>query len=264
MHLASLFTLIALPLSLAKNISISVGQEGLVFNPEVVHADVGDLLQFHFYPRNHSVAQSSFSSPCKPSTGGVYSGFMPVTAQGVHPKSSCADTFHDFETNCNAGKGLPGHCEQHRCHLFLLRSNHALPKWNVYGCQSPVSLVFPTTFGKPVLKTIRLTGDVLAAYKDAAKNTSTVAPPAIEGGVLIDATGNSTSTSSTTSTSSSSSTASSTSTSSTTSSTSSTAPSKGGAAGNTITQCDILGWIGVSGLVLAFMMWFKSRSEHFV
>lgn len=93
MHLASLLTLIALPLSLAKNISINVGQDGLVFNPDVVPADAGDLLQFHFYPKNHSVAQSSFLSPCKPSTGGVYSGFMPVTAQGVRPNPSCADTF---------------------------------------------------------------------------------------------------------------------------------------------------------------------------
>lgn len=92
MHLISVLPLIALPLSLAKNISISVGQNGLVFNPEVVTADSGDLLQFHYYPKNHSVTQGSFSSPCRPLTGGVYSGFMPETAEGVGLRLSRADT----------------------------------------------------------------------------------------------------------------------------------------------------------------------------
>lgn len=85
MHITTLLPLIVLPFSFAKNISISVGQGGLVFNPEVVTADTGDLLQFYFYPKEHSVAQSSFSSPCQPLTGGVYSGFMPETAEGVGP-----------------------------------------------------------------------------------------------------------------------------------------------------------------------------------
>lgn len=93
MHLAYVLPLITLPLSLAKIISIGVGQDGLAFNPEVVTADTGDLLQFHYYPKNHSVTQSSFSSPCQPLTGGVYSGFMPETAEGVGPRSSCADAF---------------------------------------------------------------------------------------------------------------------------------------------------------------------------
>ena len=83
MHPALLLPFIALALSLAKNISISVGQAGLVFDPDTVTANTGDLLQFHFFPKNHTVAQSSFSSPCTPSTGGVFSGFMPETAEGV-------------------------------------------------------------------------------------------------------------------------------------------------------------------------------------
>ena len=84
MHFASLLSLITLPLSLAKTITIDVGEGGLVFNPESVTADVSDLLQFHFYPKNHSVVQGSFSTPCQPSAGGIYSGFVPVeTGEGV-------------------------------------------------------------------------------------------------------------------------------------------------------------------------------------
>ena len=85
MHTTTFFALVALPFSFAKNISISVGQTGLVFDPATVTANVGDLLQFSFYPKDHSVAQSSSSSPCQPLTGGVYSGFMPETAEGVGP-----------------------------------------------------------------------------------------------------------------------------------------------------------------------------------
>lgn len=105
MHFALLLPLVALPLSLARNISISVGQAGLAFEPDVVTANKGDLLNFHFYPKNHSVAQSSFSSPCHPSTGGVYSGFMPETAEGVGPRLSSLDISRSYvETNLCARK----------------------------------------------------------------------------------------------------------------------------------------------------------------
>ena len=91
MHFASLLPLITLPLSLAKTIAVGVGEGGLVFNPESVTADVDDLLQFHFYPKNHSVVQGSFSSPCQPLAGGVYSGFMPEeTGEGVGPQRTMA------------------------------------------------------------------------------------------------------------------------------------------------------------------------------
>ena len=95
MHLTSLLPLIAVPISLAKSITIGVGEGGLVFKPESVTADVGDLLQFHFYPKNHSVVQGSFSTPCQPLAGGVYSGFEIVEAgEGVCPTSFIARNYH--------------------------------------------------------------------------------------------------------------------------------------------------------------------------
>lgn len=101
MHFASFLPLVALPLSLAKTISIGVGEGGLVFKPESVTADVGDLLQFSFYPRNHSVAQGSFSSPCQPLAGGVYSGFVPVAAgKGVCPQEINRSSQSTFQADC--------------------------------------------------------------------------------------------------------------------------------------------------------------------
>ena len=95
MHLAPLLPLIAVPISLAKSITIGVGEGGLVFKPESVTADVGDLLQFHFYPKNHSVVQGSFSTPCQPLAGGAYSGFEIVEAgEGVCSPQLIACNYH--------------------------------------------------------------------------------------------------------------------------------------------------------------------------
>ena len=59
-------------------------QEGLVFTPNQLTANVGDVVEFRFYPSNHSVARSEFKNPCIPyeDTGagkkGLWSGFVPM------------------------------------------------------------------------------------------------------------------------------------------------------------------------------------------
>lgn len=77
-HLAAISAL-----SEATVIDVDVGKHGLVFEPATVTASIGDIINFHFYPINHSVAQSSFDDPCQPLTGGtgqipIFSGFIPV------------------------------------------------------------------------------------------------------------------------------------------------------------------------------------------
>lgn len=61
--------------SAASNVhSVKVGP-ALTFSPDTVSAAVGDWVEFTF-TSGHSVAQSSFDSPCVPlSGGGFYSGF---------------------------------------------------------------------------------------------------------------------------------------------------------------------------------------------
>jgi plastocyanin len=57
--------------------SVSAGLGGLRFDPDNVVAQVGDIVQFEFLPRNHSVAQSDFANPCQPLADGTgfFSGF---------------------------------------------------------------------------------------------------------------------------------------------------------------------------------------------
>lgn len=57
----------------------------LTFMPNTMTAVAGDMIQFQFAPKNHSVVQSTFDQPCQPSRlhsniTGVFSGYMPVAA----------------------------------------------------------------------------------------------------------------------------------------------------------------------------------------
>jgi plastocyanin len=74
--------------SAAKIIPVTVGQNGLTFTPDVIHARHGDVVEFIFYPRNHSVVAGKFGEACRPADhDGFFSGFFP-TAQGtVHVSS---------------------------------------------------------------------------------------------------------------------------------------------------------------------------------
>lgn len=51
-------------------------------------AAVGDMVQFQFSPKNHTVTQSTFDNPCSPvalhsNVTGMHSGFMAVKAADV-------------------------------------------------------------------------------------------------------------------------------------------------------------------------------------
>lgn len=61
------------------------GTAGLVYTPSSVNASVGDIVQFNFESKNHTVTQSSFAAPCIKSVGGFDSGFMPNINNTVSP-----------------------------------------------------------------------------------------------------------------------------------------------------------------------------------
>lgn len=62
------------------------GEPGLVFDPQVVTAAVGDIVHFQFRGGNHTVTQSSFANPCAwqfntvANANGFNSGFVPFDA----------------------------------------------------------------------------------------------------------------------------------------------------------------------------------------
>lgn len=72
--------------SAAHTYTISVGKADHKFSPDVLQAEVGDVVEFDFFPTNHSVVRSEYEYPCVPyeKTGrgkvGFFSGFQPVDA----------------------------------------------------------------------------------------------------------------------------------------------------------------------------------------
>lgn len=71
------------PMALAATMDIDVGEKGFVFDPDTVTAAVGDVLNFHFYPGDHSVASSDFANPCSPAAQNpVWSGFINPSGSG--------------------------------------------------------------------------------------------------------------------------------------------------------------------------------------
>jgi plastocyanin len=63
--------------------SVVAGLAGLRFDPDNVVAQIGDVVEWHFLPKNHSVVRSSFSKPCEPlQDQGFFSGFNFATPEG--------------------------------------------------------------------------------------------------------------------------------------------------------------------------------------
>jgi len=74
-----------------KNITIKVGgPDGLVLTPSNITAAVGDIVNFEFQGKNHSVTQSTFANPCSRMSLngglGVDSGFLALGNSTVTPK----------------------------------------------------------------------------------------------------------------------------------------------------------------------------------
>jgi plastocyanin len=66
-------------------IPVSVGKSGLTFAPNVIYAQVGDVIEFNYWPLNHSVVAGDFSNACGPATSnGFFSGFFPTKAGTVN------------------------------------------------------------------------------------------------------------------------------------------------------------------------------------
>lgn len=125
----------------------TTANSGLHFEPENIVAEPGDLLEFHFQPKNHSISQSSFDEPCAPLADGT--GF-----------------FSGFNFNTTVGEAP---------NVFTVMVQHRKPLWfycsQTVGdhCQKGMSAVVNQDFNSD---------KTLAAYKEAAKTAVTKQPSA--------------------------------------------------------------------------------------
>jgi plastocyanin len=130
--------------------SVNAGLGGLRFDPDNVVAEIGDIVEWHFLPKNHSVAQSSFAAPCVPQENAFFSGFQPV-ADG---QTQAPDV---FQIVVKDKAPIWYYCAQ-------TTGNH---------CQAGMAGVVNQNFDGP---------NTLAAYKAAAANTGvSIVPPVSPG-----------------------------------------------------------------------------------
>jgi plastocyanin len=94
----------------AANIQVQVGSSGLTFSPSSVNATVGDTVTFVFYPKNHTVTQSSFAAPCQANSTGIDSLYQPVTANASNVPSYSV-TVNNTQPTWFFCKQT-GHCQQ--------------------------------------------------------------------------------------------------------------------------------------------------------
>ncbi|KAH7408551.1 Cupredoxin [Phaeosphaeria sp. MPI-PUGE-AT-0046c] len=151
--------------AVAENHFVAVANKtgALVFVPETVTAAEGDTVTFRFWPKNHSVAQSTFAQPCAPMNNGFWSGFVPTTST-----EKVADWTFTYEVK-NASAPVWFYCTQ---------GQH---------CQAGmVGVINPPRQGP----------NTLAAYKNASMNAQrNVSPTSVAGtGGNLTESGNSTST----------------------------------------------------------------------
>ena len=86
---------------------VAVGQNGLTFTPDTVHAKVGEDVVFEFFPKNHTVVQASFDNPCNPLEGGIFSGFNFNTTAGAAVSSSRSGSLERSLTQLSRNKPSP-------------------------------------------------------------------------------------------------------------------------------------------------------------
>lgn len=98
MFVASLAVLPLISLAAATTYQVQVGSSNitnqLTFDPYAVPAVVGDVIQFVFHQKNHTVTQTSFANVCNPLLD--ENSHQPVFDTGFQPVA--ADQTDDFPT----------------------------------------------------------------------------------------------------------------------------------------------------------------------
>ncbi|KAK3955780.1 Cupredoxin [Pseudoneurospora amorphoporcata] len=137
----------------AKTIPVKVGESGLTFDPENIKADVGDVLEFWFYAKNHSIVTSTAAKPCEPKTeNGFFSGFFPVAQTGVASENVFRVTVNSTTPlwfYCSQGK----HCQAGMVGAVNAKSTDDFDKFKT-AAKSASSNVTPAggVFGGSVAK----------------------------------------------------------------------------------------------------------------
>jgi plastocyanin len=93
-------------------ITVTVGGTGvLAFNPPRVDAKIGDIVQFVFKAKNHTVTQSTFAQPCS-KLGAPIAGTTAVLDSGYQPSTDTGPDFPQYNVTVQTTSPLWFYCAQ--------------------------------------------------------------------------------------------------------------------------------------------------------
>ncbi|KAI9052754.1 hypothetical protein LZ554_003027 [Drepanopeziza brunnea f. sp. 'monogermtubi'] len=160
--------------------TVSVGADGFNFSPNELVAKKGDIIEYRFYPQNHSVARAAFGNePCIPYelTGpgriGFYSGFRPTVLVTNNPpifrlKINDTDPLFFY---CSA----PGACLEGMVGVVNPNATHSYA--NQFAYSQNATLEFsPGEYFPVESKISRTTTATGATSTPTASSTSTAVP----------------------------------------------------------------------------------------
>ncbi|KAJ4363555.1 hypothetical protein N0V83_009851 [Neocucurbitaria cava] len=118
MHFSTIFAATALvgaAFAEDHTVAVSTKSGDLIFKPDSIKAAEGDTVTFKFWPKNHSIAQAAFASPCQPMANGFWSGFVPTT-----DTAAVANTTFTYEVK-NASAPIWFYCTQgNHCNMGMV------------------------------------------------------------------------------------------------------------------------------------------------
>ncbi|KAF6841316.1 GPI-anchored cupredoxin-like protein 1 [Colletotrichum musicola] len=167
------------------------GPSGLVFVPDQIKANVGDMVVFTFMSQNHTATQSAFATPCDPLPGGMNSGFMANPNNSVTPPPQVAMQvmvsdplwFYCAQAN-HCGKGMTFSINPTAAKTQAMFQSMAIQQKGK-GAQSPITGGAPPAANPatPAAPSSPPAAAPPAEAPPAANPAAPAAPPAAGGGV---------------------------------------------------------------------------------
>ena len=182
----------------AATVDVLVGRRvdslALVFAPDVISAPIDSFVRFQFFPQNHSVARSTFDSPCIPlgeENDGFFSDFHPVAADAtVIPTFTIqvkdAEPIYIY---CTQGR----HCQNGMVGVINPRANETIDAFRAKAMAQPFTLD-PNESPPPVASTSPTASATAATITTSAPNTAATTSqydilpkqePAISTGIIL-------------------------------------------------------------------------------
>ncbi|KAK3378830.1 extracellular serine-rich protein [Lasiosphaeria ovina] len=158
----------------ADTIKVAVGKSGLTFDPNSITAKVGDVVEFNFYAKNHSVVGGDFLNPCKPAEGSFFSGFFPTEANASQVFRLTVNSTDPIVFYCSQNTG--SHCKNGMAGVINPTTLRSLSAYQTLA---------KALVGNATSPTGGVAGGVIAAQSGSGStgttggsNTTNTAPPA--------------------------------------------------------------------------------------